>query len=393
MSALQSKNRVVLIVLDGFGVGALPDAGAYGDVGSNTLSHIAEAAGGISLPHLQGWGLGSLGRFQGIEPVPAPKAHFGKMAERSAGKDTVIGHWEMTGIITETPFPTYPDGFPAEVILPFEAAIGRKVLGNKVASGTEIIKELGAEHMQSGAPIVYTSADSVFQVAAHETVIPPKALYQICQTARDLLKPPHRVARVIARPFVGAPGCFTRTERRRDFSLSPPSATLLDRLCGESIPVIGIGKIEDLFSGRGISEAVHTRDNEDGIDRTIEFLDRPGRGLIFTNLVDFDMLYGHRNDAAGYAKALQAFDRRLPEMTSRMRSGDWLMITSDHGNDPLFPGTDHTREYVPLLAYQKGMTAGRSLGTRPTFADLGQTVAALFGVAPLPDGESFLSAI
>ncbi|HZR45774.1 MAG TPA: phosphopentomutase [Candidatus Manganitrophaceae bacterium] len=393
MPSLQSKNRVLLIVLDGFGVGALPDAGSYGDTGSNTLAHIAEAAGGLALPHLQEWGLGALGRFNGIEPVPAPKAHFGKMAERSAGKDTVIGHWEMTGIITETPFPTYPNGFPPEIIGPFEAKIGRKVIGNKVASGTEIIKELGVAHMESGAPIVYTSADSVFQVAAHEAVIPPDALYQICQIARDLLKPPHHVARVIARPFIGAPGRFTRTERRRDFSLPPPSDTLLDRLCRESIPVIGIGKIEDIFSGRGISEAVHTRDNEDGIDRTLQYLDRLDRGLIFTNLVDFDMLYGHRNDATGYAKALQAFDRRLPEMISKMRSGDWLMITSDHGNDPLFPGTDHTREYVPLLAYRKGMTEGKALGTRPTFADLGQTIAARFGVSPLPAGESFLSAI
>ena len=393
MSALQSKNRVLLIVLDGFGVGALPDAGSYGDTGSNTLAHIAEAVGGLALPNLKEWGLGALGCFDGIAPVSAPKADFGKMAERSAGKDTVIGHWEMTGIVTETAFPTYPNGFPPEVIAPFEAAIGRKVLGNQVASGTEIIKALGAAHLESGAPIVYTSADSVFQVAAHEAVIPPEALYEICRIARELLKPPHHVARVIARPFIGSPGHFTRTERRRDFSLPPPSPTLLDRLCEASIPVIGIGKIEDIFSGRGIFEAVHTRDNEDGIDRTLQYLDRVDPGLIFTNLVDFDMLYGHRNDAAGYARALQAFDRRLPEMISRMRSGDWLMITSDHGNDPLFPGTDHTREYVPLLVYRKGITVGKALGTRPTFADLGQTIAEIFGVSPLSAGESFLSAI
>lgn len=394
MSALSSKkSRVLLIVLDGVGVGALPDAAEYGDVGSNTLGHIGEAVGGIALPYLEEWGLGRLGNFDGIRPVSDPKAHFGKMAERSDGKDTVIGHWEMMGIVTETPFPTYPHGFPAEIIDPFEAKIGRKVLGNKVASGTEIIKELGAAHLKSGAPIVYTSADSVFQVAAHEAIIPPEALYEICRTARTLLKPPHHVARVIARPFAGKPGQFTRTELRRDFSLPPPSETALDRLLRQSIPVIGIGKIEDIFSGRGISEAVHTRDNEDGVNQTIRFLNRVEHGMIFTNLVDFDMLYGHRNDAAGYAKALQAFDRRLPEIVSKMRDDDWLILTADHGNDPLFPGTDHTREYVPLLVYRKGIQSGADLGTRRTFADLGQTVAALFSVDPLPVGESFLSAI
>ena len=390
MSALSPQIRVLLIVLDGLGVGALPDADRYGDVGSNTLGHISEALGGLALPHLERWGLGRLGQFKGILPVSAPEAYFGKMTERSAGKDTVIGHWEMMGIITETPFPTYPNGFPPEVVLPFEAAIGRKVLGNKVASGTEIIQELGALHLECGAPILYTSADSVFQVAAHESVLPPEALYEICQTARTLLKPPHHVARVIARPFIGTPGHFTRTERRRDFSLPPPSKTLLDRLKEKSVPVIGIGKIEDIFSGSGISEAVHTRDNEDGIDQTLRFLDRIDRGMIFVNLVDFDMLYGHRNDPVGYGNALQAFDRRIPELLSKMKQGDWLILTADHGNDPLFPGTDHTREYVPLLAYQKGNHQGKELGIRSTFADLGQTIGAIFGVGPLPVGESFL---
>lgn len=391
MSRLPQNHRIILIVLDGLGIGATPDADRYGDAGSQTLGHIAEAMGGISLPHLERWGLGRLGPFRGIRPVSTPRAHFGKMEERSAGKDTIIGHWEMMGIITETPFPTYPSGFPPEVIAPFEAAIGRKVLGNRVASGTDIIKALGADHLRSGAPILYTSADSVFQVAAHEEIIPPSELYHICEAARKILRPPHRVARVIARPFVGTPGHFTRTGRRRDFSVSPPSETVLDRLQARSIPVIGIGKIEDIFSGRGISEAVHTHDNEDGLDQTLTWMKRLDQGLIFTNLVDFDMLYGHRNDAAGYAAALARFDRRLPQLVDRMRENDRLILTADHGNDPLFPGTDHTREYVPLLVYKKGTSSGSDLGTRSTFADLGQTIADLFGVGPIPVGKSFLS--
>ncbi len=391
--AHRDLKRVILIVLDGVGIGALPDADQYGDVGSDTLGHLSQTVKEMQLPTLKQWGLGHLNSLEGIPPVPHPVGHFGKMAERSAGKDTVIGHWEMMGVITPIPFPTYPNGFPPEVIGPFEAAIGRKVLGNKVASGTEIIKALGAEHMATGAPIVYTSADSVFQVAAHEAVIPPEQLWEICRIARELLKPPHQVARVIARPFIGEPGRFVRTDRRRDFSLAPPTETLLDRLCAASIPVVGIGKIEDIFSGRGISEAVHTHDNNDGLDQTIRFLDRTDAGLIFTNLVDFDMLYGHRNDAVGYAKALVTLDQRLPEIVSKMREDDWLILTADHGNDPLFPGTDHTREYVPLLVFQKGIRSGRDLGIRSTFADLGQTLSELFEVGPLPVGESFLPLI
>ncbi|TAJ96501.1 MAG: phosphopentomutase, partial [Candidatus Manganitrophaceae bacterium] len=296
MAPTASRKRVLLLVLDGVGVGALPDADQYGDAGSDTLGRISHAVEGFRLPTMEKWGLGRIDDLGGVAPIPDPVGHFGKMAERSAGKDTVIGHWEMMGVITPTPFPTYPKGFPPEVIGPFEAAIGRKALGNTVASGTEIIKELGAEHLATGAPIVYTSADSVFQVAAHEAVIPPEKLWEICRTARDLLKPPHQVARVIARPFLGEPGRFVRTDRRRDFSVAPPAETLLDRLCAASIPVIGIGKIEDIFSGRGISESVHTHDNNDGIDQTLHFIDRTDTGLIFTNLVDFDMLYGHRND-------------------------------------------------------------------------------------------------
>lgn len=393
MTRVASGKRVLLLVLDGVGVGALPDADEYGDAGSDTLGHLSRAVKEFRLPTLERWGLGRIDSLEGIAPISDPLGHFGKMAERSAGKDTIIGHWEMMGVITPIPFPTYPNGFPPEVIAPFEAAIGRKVLGNKVASGTEIIKELGAEHLATGAPIVYTSADSVFQVAAHEAVIPPEKLWEICRTARDLLKPPHQVARVIARPFIGEPGNFVRTDRRRDFSLAPTTETLLDRLQAARIPVIGIGKIEDIFSGRGISESVHTHDNNDGLDQTVLSLDRIDGGLIFTNLVDFDMLYGHRNDAVGYARALATLDRRLPEITAKMREGDWLILTADHGNDPLFPGTDHTREYVPLLVFQKGIRSGRDLGIRSTFADLGQTLAEIFGVGPLPVGKSFLPLI
>ncbi|MBI3804874.1 MAG: phosphopentomutase [Nitrospirae bacterium] len=392
MARTADRKRVLLVVLDGVGIGALPDADQYGDVGSDTLGHLSKKIAHFRLPHLEAWGLGRVGNLTGIMPVAHPAGHFGKMAERSAGKDTIIGHWEMMGVITPTPFPTYPNGFPPEVIAPFETAIGRKVLGNRVASGTEIIKALGAEHLATGAPIVYTSADSVFQVAAHEAVIPAETLWEICRTARNLLKPPHQVARVIARPFIGAPGQFVRTDRRRDFSVAPPTETLLDRLCAASIPVIGIGKIEDIFSGRGISEAVHTHDNNDGLDQTLRFLDQTDAGLIFTNLVDFDMLYGHRNDAVGYANALATLDRRLPEIVAKMREDDLLILTADHGNDPLFPGTDHTREYVPLLVFQKGIR-GQDLGVRSTFADLGQTLAAHFNVGPLSAGSSFLPLI
>lgn len=384
------RKRVILVVLDGVGVGALPDADQYGDAGSDTLGHISRAVKEFRLPTLEKWGLGRIGALEGVAPLSRPISHFGKMAERSAGKDTIIGHWEMMGVITPAPFPTYPNGFPPKVIGLFEAAVGRKVLGNKVASGTEIIKELGPEHMATGAPIVYTSADSVFQIAAHEAIIPPEKLWEISRIARDLLKPPHQVARVIARPFIGEPGKFVRTDRRRDFSVAPPTETLLDRLQAARIPVIGIGKIEDIFSGRGISESVHTHDNNDGLDQTVRYLDRIDAGLIFTNLVDFDMLYGHRNDAVGYASALVTLDRRLHEITEKMQEGDWLILTADHGNDPLFPGTDHTREYVPLIVFQKGVESGRDLGIRSTFADLGQTLAEHFGVDRLPAGESFL---
>lgn len=391
MSQLHPKRtRVILIVLDGLGIGALPDAEKYGDVGSNTLGHLAEAVKGIELPYLAQCGLGHLGNFRGIPAHDQPTASFARMAESSAGKDTLIGHWEMMGLITETPFPTYENGFPAKVIHPFEEKIGRKILGNCVASGTQIIQDLGHQHIQSGWPIVYTSSDSVFQIAAHESLIPPPELYDLCEMARNFLKPPHQVARVIARPFTGEVRHFVRTDRRRDFALAPTSKTLLDRLAQADIPVLGIGKIDDIFSGRGLSTAIHTRNNDDGMNQTLQALDCLDAGLIFTNLVDFDMLYGHRNDPFGYAEALKRFDQWLPRFISKMKKGDRLMITADHGNDPLFPGTDHTREYVPLLVFHKGMEIGINLGDRKSFADLGQTIAEIFQVSPLSVGESVL---
>ena len=386
-------NRVVLIVLDSLGVGALPDAAQYGDSGSNTLAHVAEAVGGLALPNLETLGLGHIGDFAGVRRMGEPDGCFGRMAELSKGKDTTTGHWEMAGLVLDQSFPTYPMGFPPDVIEAFQQAIGRKVLGNKAASGTEIIKELGEEHLRTGFPIVYTSADSVFQIAAHEQVIPVERLYHMCREARRLLRPPHQVARVIARPFTGEPGSFQRTEERRDFSLDPPGQMLLDLLKQAGHPVVGIGKIDDLFKGRGLTRVIHAGNNEESMDETVRILSLVPRGLVFVNLVDFDMLYGHRNDAAGYARALESFDAWLPELLSAMRQGDLLCMTADHGNDPTMPGTDHTREYVPLLAYGPRLARGVNLGTRCTFADLGQTIADALGVKRLPCGEGFLDSL
>ncbi|MEW6544806.1 MAG: phosphopentomutase [Nitrospirota bacterium] len=385
--------RVVLIVLDSVGVGELPDAGDYGDRGVNTLAHVAEAAGGLSLPTLEALGLGHVGEFAGVRKVSEPDGCFGRMAELSKGKDTTVGHWELAGLVREEPFPTYPQGFPREVIEPIERAIGRAVLGNRPASGTEIIRELGEEHLRTGRPIVYTSADSVLQIAAHERVIPVEDLYQMCREARRVLKPPHQVARVIARPFVGEPGSFVRTERRRDFSVEPSGRTLLDELKAAGEPVLGIGKIDDLFCGRGLTRAIHAGHNAAGMEETVRALKLVPRGLIFVNLVDFDTRYGHRNDPAGYAKALMEFDARLPELLAGLKPGDLLCLTADHGNDPVAPGTDHTREYVPLLAYGPRLARGVNLGTRRTFADAGQTVADALRVKRLAWGESFLHAL
>lgn len=384
--------RAIILVLDSVGVGASPDAEQFGDARCNTLGHIAEAVGGISLPALEALGLGCIVEAKGIKKARHPHAAYGKMREASPAKDTTTGHWEMAGLILKKPFPLYPSGFPPEVLLPFEEKIGRKTLGNKPASGTEIIKELGEEHMETGFPIVYTSGDSVFQIAAHEEVIPVEELYRMCEIARTILQGPHAVARVIARPFSGNPGSFARTERRRDFSLPPFSETILDLAKRKGLEVVAVGKIEDIFAGRGITESYHTGNNRDGFLKTVEETRKRSSGIIFTNLVDFDMLYGHRNNPQGYARALQEFDSWLPELLSALQEEDLLFITADHGNDPTTPGTDHTREEVPLLVHGAG-AASASLGIRPTFADLGATVAAYLQVAPPESGESFLKEI
>ncbi|MGB9858502.1 MAG: phosphopentomutase [Moorellaceae bacterium] len=379
--------RVIIIVLDSVGVGALPDAHKFGDEGSNTLGHIA-ATVTLKLPNLARFGLGNIIPLRGIDPAKDPWAAYGKMASQAPGKDTTTGHWELAGLILERPFPLYPHGFPPEIIEAFEKAIGRKVLGNKPASGTAIIEELGEEHLRTGYPIVYTSADSVFQIAAHEEVIPVEELYSYCRIAREILRGDHAVGRVIARPFAGEPGHFVRTDRRQDFSLEPPKPTLLDVLSGAGLQVMAVGKIKDIFAGRGITRWIHTHDNMDGIDQTCKFLREGGRGLIFTNLVDFDMLYGHRNDVVGYAAALEAFDRRLPDLMEDLDEKDVLVITADHGCDPTTPSTDHSREYVPLLVFGKSIRAV-NIGVRSTFADLAATVADLLGVPYQLAGTSF----
>ncbi len=340
--------RIFIIVLDGFGVGALPDAKDYGDEGANTLLHVAEAVGGLSLPNFESLGLGNLGDFKGLAKRDDCRSSFGRMAEKSKGKDSISGHWEIAGLRLDKPFPVYPQGFPKDVMDEFKVRTGREALGNVAASGTEIIDRLGEEHLQTGRPIVYTSVDSVFQIAAHVDVIPLPELYDICRAAREMLHGEHSVGRVIARPFKGAPGHFRRTTDRRDFSLTPTGETLLDKAKAAGLSVIGIGKIFDLFAGRGLTEAVHTAGNTDGMNRTLDAAERITHGIIFTNLVDFDMLYGHRNDAVGYYKALVEFDKWLPRMMGAMEEGDLLFITGDHGTDPGTSGTDHTREYVPL---------------------------------------------
>ena len=383
-------SRITIIVLDGLGVGALPDAMQYRDEASNTLCNVAAAVGGLKLPNLKALGLGNLTgcQVQGVTDVDKPQAAYGKAAEKSVGKDTTTGHWELAGLILEHPFPTYPQGFPPEIILPFEAAIGRKILGNEVASGTEIIERLGEEHLRTGALIVYTSVDSVFQIAAHEEVIPLEELYEICLAARTILTGKNQVGRVIARPFIGAPGNFKRTKNRRDFSVKPPSRTVLYSIAEAGMEVVGVGKIDDIFAHEGITRSLKTADNMDGVDNILSCLGRRFKGLIFANLVEFDMLYGHRNDCKGYAGALEAFDARLPEILSALREEDMLIITADHGCDPVMPGTDHTREYIPLLIYGKAVKAC-DLGERETFADVGATIAEVLNVTPPPAGKSF----
>jgi len=381
---------VILIVLDSVGVGALPDAASYGDAGSNTLANTARAVGGLTLPTLASLGLGNLARVPGVPPAERPRAFWGKMREVSAGKDTITGHWELMGVVNETPFPTYPRGFPKRIIDPFERRIGRRVLGNKAASGTEIIQQLGAEHMRTGYPIVYTSADSVFQVAAHEEVIPLRELYHICETARSLLAGKDRVARVIARPFVGKPPDFRRTPERRDFSVPPPSETVLDYLGGAGRRVWSAGKIAEIFAGRGIEVSEHATGNMDCLDRVERFMKRREPSLIFANLVDFDTLWGHRNDPDAYARGLAEVDGRLPRLIERMRREDLLVLTADHGCDPTTPSTDHSREYVPLLVFGTSLASARALGTRDSFADVGKTIAGYLGAEAPVKGISFL---
>jgi phosphopentomutase len=380
-------NRVNVIVLDSVGIGYLPDAEKFGDVGAATLPHIAEEVNGLDLPNLEKLGLGNIVDVKGIDKVKDPQASFGRMKEQSNGKDTTTGHWELGGLISEDPFPTFPDGFPAEIMEQFHEAIGRDSLGNKAASGTVIIEELGEEHLNTGQPIVYTSADSVFQIAAHEEVIAVDELYEICQQAREILQGENAVARVIARPFIGELGDFTRTSNRKDFSLVPPHNTVLDSLKNAGQDVLAVGKIENIFAGQGITDAVHTEDNMDGVDKNIEYLKADNKGLIFTNLVDFDQKYGHRRNPAGYAEELKKFDQRLPEIIATLKQDDLLLIVADHGCDPTYQGTDHTREYVPLLAY--GAKSGIDLGTRETFADLAATIADVLAVVGTGNGTSF----
>jgi phosphopentomutase len=382
--------RAIVVVCDGLGVGAAPDAEAFGDAGSDTLGHVL-AAGPVDIPNLTALGLGNLTPTYGGARQPRTQGAWGKMAESSAGKDTATGHWEMMGLVTPRAFRTFPEGFPPEVVGPFEERIGRRVLGNKAASGTEILKELGEEHLRTGSPILYTSGDSVFQIAAHEEVIPLEELYRLCRVGYEIACLQHGVCRVIARPFVGRSRAdFKRTPNRRDFPVPPDGDTLLDLLARQGHPVFGVGKIEDIFTGRGISGAVHTVSDSDGIDRTLKAMAELDRGLVFTNLVDFDTLYGHRNDVAGFARNLELLDRRLPEVFAAMRPDDVFLLSADHGCDPSDVSTDHTREHVPLLVRGAGVAAGVDLGVRPTFADLGQTLAENFGVGPLSAGTSFL---
>ena len=382
--------RIILIVLDGVGIGALPDADKYGDQGAATLQHVAQTVGGLHLPHLERLGLGHIASFEGVAKVPKPLGCWGKMAEKSPGKDSVTGHWELAGVVLDHPFATFPHGFPEEILDAFVAETGFKPLGNIAASGTDILKSIGEKHLQTGRPIIYTSSDSVFQIAAHEDVIPPEELYSICRQTEKVLRP-HNVCRVIARPFKGtSANDFYRTSGRHDFSRKPLSKTVLELLQQRCLPTCGIGKIEDLFAGEGLSDSLATSGNLDGMNKTLQALDKINTGMIMTNLVDFDMLYGHRLDSVGFAEALEEFDRWLPKMLERMSSDDLLIITADHGCDPTTKGTDHSREYVPLLLSSQSIADPVNLGIRRSFADVGATVADNFQIS-LQAGQSFLS--
>ncbi len=376
-----NNRRAFLIVLDGVGIGALPDADQYGDLEAHTLLHVAEECGPLRLPNLSRLGLGNILSIPGVEPVDAPAAAFGRMAERAAGKDTTAGHWEISGVIVENPLPTFPDGFPRSLLDRFEEKIGRSVIGNIAASGTQIIMDLGEEHVRTGSPIVYTSADSVFQIAAHEDVMPVEDLYRCCAIARKMLVGDLAVARVIARPFTGSRGDYQRSRKRHDYSLAPPGKTVFEAIAEEGGEVCGIGKISDIYAGRGITRSETSVDNDEGVTRLLREMERPGPAMVFVNLNDFDSLWGHRNDPESFARGLEAFDLRVPEIMARLSGEDLLLITADHGNDPTTPGTDHSREYVPVLLIAPGASPGLALGTRSTFADVAATLAGHLGVS------------
>lgn len=385
--------RIHLIVMDSVGIGEAPDAAQFDDVGSDTLGHIAQECGGLNMPNMAALGLSNIRSIPGIEVAERPLGYYGKMQETSRGKDTMTGHWEIMGLYIDTPFRVFPDGFPAELIERIEAKTGRKVIGNKPASGTEIIDELGEEHVKTGALIIYTSADSVLQIAAHEEVVPLKELYEICEFCREITRDdPYMLGRIIARPFVGEPGNFTRTANRHDYALKPFGRTTMNELQDQGFDVIALGKISDIYDGEGITKAIRTKSNMDGMDKFISTLDESFTGLSFLNLVDFDALFGHRRDPKGYGRALEEFDARLPEVFAKMTDDDLLLITADHGNDPTYKGTDHTREYVPLIAYSPRFAdGGKELPLRGTFADIAATVAENFAVTAPDYGKSFLT--
>jgi phosphopentomutase len=386
--------RILVIVLDGVGAGEAPDAAEYGDVGSNSLGNTARAVGGLHLPNMQAIGLGYITPMEGVPPVPNPSGAFGKLTPRSAGKDTISGHWELMGVRLTKPFPTYPNGFPPEVIEEFKRRIGRDILGNYPASGTEIIKSLGMEHMRTGKPIVYTSADSVFQIAMHEEIIPIEEQYWISQQAREMLQGEHNVGRVITRPFIGnSPETFRRTERRRDYPLLPPTRTILQKVVDAGLEVCSVGKIDDIFAHQGITRKNHTPNNADSLAATLRLLEEDFKGLIFVNLIEFDMIYGHRNDPQGYAQALQRVDEAVPEIWRQLKAGDIAMFVADHGVDPTTPSTDHSREYAPLLVFGPAVRGGVNLGVRECFTDVGAMIAEAFHLEPPEYGKSFLKEI
>jgi len=391
---MKNIKRMIVIVLDGVGAGEAPDAAAYGDVGSNSLGNVAHAISGLNTPNMYELGLGNITDIEGVAKNPNAKGAFGRFQPRSAGKDTVIGHWEMMGVHLPVAFPTYPNGFPPAVLDPFTKAIGRGVLGNKPSSGTEILVELGMEHIQTGKPIVYTSADSVFQIAAHEEVIPLPELYKMCETARDILQGEHGVGRVIARPFVGdSPENFKRTHHRKDYPRNPAYPTMMQKLVDAGKDVYSVGKIDDIFNHRGITKKKHVLTNKESLDVTLEMLEEDFEGLMFVNLIEFDMIYGHRNDPRGYADALEQFDGYIPEIEKRLKPTDLVIITGDHGVDPTTPGTDHSREYVPLLAFGPNIKHGVDLGDRGSLGDIAGTLAEMFSLEPQPIGKSFLKEI